>query len=74
MTRAVPPTRPITRPTALTAASGPEAVLSALGRVIGRVGGKALVIPGSLEVAVSELRAAREGGLVQYATSAVWSE
>ena len=54
--------------------SGPEAVLSTLGRVIGRVGGKALVIPGSLEVAVSELRAAREGGLVQYATSAVWSE
>ncbi|HWF23957.1 MAG TPA: phosphoribosylformylglycinamidine synthase subunit PurL [Solirubrobacteraceae bacterium] len=54
--------------------SGPEEAVSALGRVIGRVGGDTLVIPGSLEVAVSELRAVRERGLVQYASSAVWSE
>jgi phosphoribosylformylglycinamidine synthase II len=54
--------------------SGPEEAASALGRVIGRVGGDTLVIPGSIEVAVSELRAVREGGLVQYASSAVWSE
>ncbi|MDQ6777352.1 MAG: phosphoribosylformylglycinamidine synthase subunit PurL [Actinomycetota bacterium] len=54
--------------------SGPEETLSGLGRIIGRVGGDALVIPGSLEVAVSELRRAREAGLVQYASSPVWSE
>ncbi|MEA2196999.1 MAG: phosphoribosylformylglycinamidine synthase subunit PurL [Solirubrobacteraceae bacterium] len=54
--------------------SGPEEAVTALGRVIGRVGGDTLVIPGSIEVAVSELRAARDSGLVRYATSAVWSE
>jgi len=54
--------------------SGPEEALGALGRIIGRVGGDALVIPGSFHVALSELRMARDGGLVQYATSAVWSE
>ena len=54
--------------------SGPEQAVAALGRIIGRVGGHALVIPGTLEVAVSELRAARDGGLLQYASSAVWSE
>jgi phosphoribosylformylglycinamidine synthase len=54
--------------------SGPEAAVSSLGRVIGEVGGRALVIPGQLEAAVSELRAAREGGLVQYASDPVWSD
>ena len=54
--------------------SGPEPAVAALGRLIGRVGGDALVIPGHLEAAVSELRAARDGGLVEYASSAVWSE
>jgi phosphoribosylformylglycinamidine synthase len=54
--------------------SGPDPAVSALGRVIGRVGGTALVISGQLEVAVSELHRAREGGLVEYASSAVWSE
>jgi phosphoribosylformylglycinamidine synthase len=54
--------------------SGPEPVVSALGRVIGRVGGDTLIIAGKLEVAVSELRAVRDGGLVEYASSAVWSE
>jgi phosphoribosylformylglycinamidine synthase len=54
--------------------SGPDEAVTALGRVIGRVGGDTLVIPGSIEVAVSELRAVRERGLVQYASSAVWSE
>jgi phosphoribosylformylglycinamidine synthase len=54
--------------------SGAEEVLGPLGRVIGRVGGDTLVIPGALEVAVSELRAVRDNGLLQYASSAVWSE
>jgi phosphoribosylformylglycinamidine synthase len=54
--------------------SGPEEAVAALGRIIGRVGGDALVIPGSLRVALSELRVARDGGLLQYASSAVWSE
>jgi phosphoribosylformylglycinamidine synthase II len=54
--------------------SGPEEALSELGRIIGRVGGEALVIPGCLEVAVSELRTIRNAGLVQYASSPVWSE
>ncbi|HEY5316949.1 MAG TPA: AIR synthase related protein, partial [Solirubrobacteraceae bacterium] len=54
--------------------SGPEEAVSALGRIIGRVGGDTLAIPGSLEVAVSELRAVRDHGLVQYASGAVWSE
>ena len=54
--------------------SGPEHALASLGRIIGSVGGRALVIPGSLGVAVSELRSARDGGLLQYASSAVWSE
>ena len=54
--------------------SGPEKALRALGRVIGRVGGDALVIPGSIDVALSELRAARDGGLLQYASTPVWSE
>jgi phosphoribosylformylglycinamidine synthase subunit PurL len=54
--------------------SGPEEALSGLGRIIGRVGGDSLVIPGSLEVAVSELRTIRDAGLVEYACSPVWSE
>jgi phosphoribosylformylglycinamidine synthase II len=54
--------------------SGPELVVAPLGRVIGRVGGDALVIPGALDVALSELRLARDGGLLRYASSAVWSE
>jgi phosphoribosylformylglycinamidine synthase len=54
--------------------SGPEPVVAALGRVIGRVGGVALVVPGSLDIALSELRAARDGGLLQYASAAVWTE
>jgi hypothetical protein len=54
--------------------SGAEQVVAALGRIIGRVGGRSLVIPGSIDVALSELRAARDGGLLQYASSPVWSE
>ncbi|HWC87210.1 MAG TPA: phosphoribosylformylglycinamidine synthase subunit PurL [Solirubrobacteraceae bacterium] len=54
--------------------SGPDEVVGGLGRVIGRVGGDTLVIPGNIEVAVSELRAVRDAGLVQYASRAVWSE
>jgi phosphoribosylformylglycinamidine synthase II len=54
--------------------SGPEHALSRLGRIIGSVGGAALVIEGSIEVALSELRAARDNGLLQYASSPVWSE
>jgi phosphoribosylformylglycinamidine synthase len=54
--------------------SGPEDAVSRLGRVIGRVGGDTLVIPWCLEVAVSELRAARDGGLLEYSSSPVWSE
>ncbi|HWF71702.1 MAG TPA: phosphoribosylformylglycinamidine synthase subunit PurL [Solirubrobacteraceae bacterium] len=54
--------------------SGSEEALTGLGRIIGRVGGTDLVIPGALQVAVSELRAIRDAGLVQYASSPVWSE
>ena len=44
------------------------------GRVIGRVEGDSLLIEGVLDVAVSDLRRSRDGGLLQYASSAVWSE
>ena len=43
--------------------SGPEEVVGALGRVIGRVGGERLIVVGRLEVAVAELAAARGRGL-----------
>jgi phosphoribosylformylglycinamidine synthase len=54
--------------------SGPEPVVATLGRIIGRVGGDALVIAGSVHAAVSELRESRDGGPLQYASRAVWSE
>ncbi|HTX33067.1 MAG TPA: phosphoribosylformylglycinamidine synthase subunit PurL [Solirubrobacteraceae bacterium] len=44
-------------------ASGPEAVVSRLGRVIGRVGGERLEVVGRLDVGVSELAATRDQGL-----------
>src|SRR5205807_7176710 len=43
--------------------SGPEAQVSRLGPLIGRVGGPALQIDGLLTVAVSALVQARDGGL-----------
>jgi phosphoribosylformylglycinamidine synthase len=54
--------------------SGPDAAVRSLGRVIGRVGGDELLVPGNIEVAVSELRAVRDSGLTQYASGAAWSE
>ena len=46
--------------------SGPEDTVSALGPVLGRVGGDRLVIEGLVDCAVSELRRARESGLRQW--------
>jgi phosphoribosylformylglycinamidine synthase len=43
--------------------SGPEQALAELGMVIGRVGGDALAIEGTLELAVSELGREWGGGL-----------
>jgi phosphoribosylformylglycinamidine synthase len=43
--------------------SGPEEAVAPLGTVIGRVGGDQLELSGLLELAVSELTQAREGGL-----------
>ena len=46
--------------------SGPAEVVGAIGTVIGSVGGSELVIEGRLTVAVSELAAARDGGLARF--------
>jgi phosphoribosylformylglycinamidine synthase II len=46
--------------------SGPEQAVAQIGTVIGRVGGPELEIAGRLKVAVSELRAALEGGLQEF--------
>jgi hypothetical protein len=46
--------------------SGPEEAVSALGPVIGRVGGDQLELTGLLKLAVSELAQVRENGISKW--------
>ncbi len=46
--------------------SGPEDVIGGLGLVLGRVGGERLEIDGLLDLAVSEMARARDGGLRRF--------
>jgi phosphoribosylformylglycinamidine synthase subunit PurL len=46
--------------------SGPETVIAARGRVIGRVGGDSLEVAGRLRVTVAQLAQARERGLARF--------